>query len=305
MHRTKFACLFAFAALTSLVVSAVPQCSAQNSITQNATTHTGPNNGNTRNPHSLMGTPFVQTPGEAPAAGWLVPKGASQPVFQGSYSGPLSPPGSKLTGGYEISSDPSVPQKKGTAKGYIKMSQGNCRLPLPQGNFCKVPPPGALAPPPVPHTASPMLIMPISNETLHLQGTDPPSALPVAPSGVDIPVSSAQSPVIATMLFASLAVSLMFVGVRSIAFKRRAPLWIFGLIAAGGLMLVGFMLSFYEPVLLSSSQYNALYNRSAIRVIGATPSGPVGVHKLVPPPPLPPVYGLSSNAAASAISVDF
>ena len=106
------------------------------------------------------------------------------------------------------------------------------------------------------HTASPMIPAPI------LQGATggaigPPSS-PVALPGVcieptQIATKRSESPVIPTLLFASLALSLIFVGVRSLVFKKRAPLFVLGLIAAGALMLVGFMLSFYEPVTLASA----------------------------------------------------
>lgn len=106
------------------------------------------------------------------------------------------------------------------------------------------------------HTASPSIAAPV------LQGATngtigPPSAPSVLPTvGVDpsqITTKKAESPVIPTLLFASLSLSLIFVGVRSLVFKKRAPLFVLGLIAAGTLMLVGFMLSFYEPVRLATA----------------------------------------------------
>lgn len=121
----------------------------------------------------------------------------------------------------------------------------------------------------VPHLASPTIAPPMLQgapngyvEPPMLQGATngtigPPStsvALPgVCIDGTQVPTKKAESPVLPTLLFASLSLSLIFVGVRSLVFKKRAPLFILGLIAAGALMLVGFMLSFYEPVTLAEA----------------------------------------------------
>lgn len=76
----------------------------------------------------------------------------------------------------------------------------------------------------------------------------PPSGPGVVFAETEISTTRTESPVIPMLLFGSLASSLIFVGVRFVVQKKRAPLFVLGLIAAGTLMLVGFSRSFYEPV---------------------------------------------------------
>lgn len=153
-----------------------------------------------------------------PYQGPVWPSNGAPPVLQGATSGTFGPSGS----GGDIQINPNI-----TANGFQ-------------------------------HTASPMIAMPAPTLQGATNGTIGPPSSPVpltfAPALPGVSVDPSQkiptqkeTPIIPTLLFASLAFSLMFVGIRSIIFKKRAPLFVLGLISAGALMLVGFMLSFYEP----------------------------------------------------------
>jgi hypothetical protein len=86
----------------------------------------------------------------------------------------------------------------------------------------------------------------------------------VEPASVTEPPS-----IVSTLLFATLSLSLVFLGVRSIVFKKRAPLWSYGMVAAGILMLAGFWsLSFFDQgeVAVESASISALDVPTAIHV---------------------------------------
>ncbi len=125
-----------------------------------------------------------------------------------------------------------------------------CRLKHPSkpvGRTYVHPASPSIAPLPLPERIKP--VEPAGNDPNLLPGAvkgpahhDIPESVPVEPAPVKEPSS-----IVSTLLFAMLSLSLVFLGVRSIVFKKRATLGSYGMVAAGILMLAGFWsLSFFD-----------------------------------------------------------